>query len=123
MQMRLLVTAVAVMLVSACSTAVAEINLEGSSCEGLPINSFEGRFPPTVKRLVFAAAMLGPFVELWQAGSRPALPRRPEHVIIYSLPDLPLIIVYEQGRCVIAYLTIDSVFLWRWLRPRIGWRV
>ncbi len=121
--MRLLATAMTVMLVSACSTAAAEIDFEGSSCEGLSINSFESRFPSNINRLVFAAAMLGPFVELWHAGSRPALPRRPEHVIIYSLPDLPLIIVYEQGHCIIAYLTIDSAFLWRWLRPRIGWRV
>jgi hypothetical protein len=67
--------------------------------------------------------MLGPFVELWQAGARPALPKRPERVIIYAVPDLPLIIGYEEGHCIIAYLSIDSDFLWRWLRPRLGWQV
>lgn len=123
MQIRLLVTAVTVMLVSACSTAAAAIDLKGPSCEGLSVPSFESRFPPSVKRLVIKTSMLGPFVELWQAGSRPALPKRPERVIIYALPDLPLVVGYEEGHCIIAYLTIDSGFLWRWLRPRLGWQV
>ena len=120
---RLPVTFVTVMLISACTTAAAEIDLEEAACKGQSINSFESRFPAIVKRLVVDAAMLGPFVELWQAGSRPALPKRPERVIIYALPDLPLVIGYEEGHCIIAYLTVDSSFLWRWLRPRLGWKV
>lgn len=125
MQMRLLVTVLTLMMVSACSTAAAEIEIEikGSRCEGLSVNHFESRFPETVKRLVVNTSMLGPFVELWQAGLRPALPKRPEHVIIYALPNLPLVIGYEEGHCIIAYLTVDSASLWRWLRPRLGWQV
>ena len=121
--MRLLVTITALMLVSACSSAAAEIDLRGPSCDGPSIGNFESLFPSTVKRLVVNTAMLGPFVELWEAGSRPALSRHPEHVIIYAMPDLPLIVVYEEARCIIAYLTIDITFLWQWLRPRIGWQV
>lgn len=123
MQIRLLAAVVTVMLVSAYSTAAAEIEIKRPGCKGLSLNRFESRFPPTVKRLVVNSAMLGPFVELWQAGSRPALPKRPERVIIYALPELPLVIGYEEGYCIIAYLTVDSSFLWRWLRPRLGWQV
>lgn len=123
MQIRLLATVVTVMLVFAYSTVAAEIEIKRPGCDGLSLNRFESRFPATVKRLVIASAMLGPFVELWHAGSRPALPTRPERVIIYALPDLPLVIGYEEGHCIIAYLTVDSSFLWRWLRPRLGWQV
>lgn len=123
MQTRSLVTVVALMLISACSTAVAEINLSGPRCQGLSLDQFESRFPETTRRLIVDASMLGPFVELWHAGARPDLPKRPEQVIIYSLPKLPLIIAYEQGNCIIAYLTVDSDFLWRWLRARLGWKI
>ena len=123
MQTSLLITVVTVMLISACRADASEIDPTKLDCDGPSLENFESRFPANVKRLVIERAMLGPFVELWQAGSRPVLSRRPERVIIYALPNLPLVIGYEQGHCIIAYLTVDSSFLWRWLRPRLGWQV
>lgn len=93
------------------------------SCTGLPISHFESRFPTKVKRITFADTMLDTFVELWQAGSRPDLPKRPERVIIYALPGLPLIIGYQEQHCIIAYLAVDSAVLWQWLHSRLGWTV
>ena len=119
---RLLAAFMAFTLLSANASLAAEIDQAGN-CKGLSVDNFESRFPPNVRRLIMSASMLGPFVELWRAGARPALPKRPEQVIIYSLPKLPLIVAYEEQSCVIAYLTVDSAFLWRWLRPRLGWRI
>lgn len=96
---------------------------KNSSCPGLPISHFESRFPEKIKRLTFNDTMLETFVELWKAGARPDLPKRPERVIVYALPDLPLIIGYQERHCIIAYLAIDSEVLWRWLHHRIGWNV
>jgi len=123
LQTKLLVAFMTVMLISAYRTDAAEVTLKKTDCDGPSLENFESRFPTDVKRLIIDTAMLGPFVELWRAGSRPALPRRPERVIIYALPNLPLIIGYEEGHCIIAYLTMDSSVLWRWLRPRLGWQV
>ncbi len=123
MRIKLLVTVVTVMLISTCGTDAAEVDSTKPDCDGPSLENFESQFPTNVKRLVIDAAMVGPFVELWKAGSRPALPKHPERVIIYALPNLPLVIGYEEGHCVIAYLTVDSSILWRWLRPRLGWQV
>lgn len=92
------------------------------ACSGLPISLFESRFPTTIKRLTFGDGMLETFVDLWKAGSRPELPSRPERVVVYALPGLPLIIGYQEKHCVIAYLAIDSAVLWRWLRHHLGWK-
>ena len=123
MQNRLRATVTALMVVSACSAAAADIDDKTDDCEGLSLSRFESRFPASTKRLIIDTSMVGPFVELWRAGARPDLPKRPERVIIYALEDLPLVIGYEEGHCIIAYLTIDSSFLWQWLRPRFGWQV
>ncbi|MGI9487323.1 MAG: hypothetical protein ACR2RF_15890, partial [Geminicoccaceae bacterium] len=96
---------------------------ESSSCPGLPVSHFESRFPEKIKRLTFDDTMLETFVALWKAGARPDLPKRPERVVIYSLPGLPLIIGYQKQHCIIAYLAIDSKVLWRWLRQHLGWNV
>ena len=117
------VTFLVVILIHAYPTIAEELDANMSSCSGLPINHFESRFPPAVKKLAFDHSMLEPFVELWRAGARPDLPRRPERVIIYALPNLPLVIGYQERDCIIAYLTVDSDILWRWLRPRLGWNV
>lgn len=117
------VTLLVLILTHANSTIADNLDATSSSCSGLPINHFESRFPPAVKKLAFDHSMLAPFVELWRAGARPDLPRTPERVIIYALPNLPLIIGYQERNCIIAYLTVDSEVLWRWLRPRIGWNI
>ncbi len=105
------------------AVAQEELKPEGPSCPGLPVSHFESRFPEKIKRLTFDDTMLETFVELWKAGARPDLPKRPERVVIYALPGLPLIIGYQEQRCMIAYLAIDSKVLWRWLRQHLGWNV
>jgi len=110
-------------LSSTGSAGEPEVKLDNLSCKGLPVSLFEGRLPAEARRLVLDDTMLQTFVEFWNAGSRPDLPKRPERVVIYSLPGLPLIIGYQERQCIIAYLTIESDKLWRWLRPRFGWKV
>lgn len=92
-------------------------------CPGLTVTRFEQRFPKLVERFAFEQAMLQPFVELWQAGERPALPMRPERVTIYSLPGKPLVIGFMSGDCVIGLLMVERQRLWQWLRPRLGWSI
>lgn len=99
----------------------ADTDPEGVTCNGLSVEHFEQRFPETARRLVLDDAMLPTFIELWQAGARPDLPKRPERIVIYRIPGLPLIIGYQERHCIIAYLAIDSAVLWGWLRPRLGW--
>ena len=120
---RMLVAVITVMVLAMTASLAAEGDDKDRACQGLSIVRFESRLPATVRRLTITSAMLGPFVELWKTGARPALPNRPERVVIYALPDLPFIVGYEKNGCIIAYLTIDSADLWRWLRPRLGWRI
>ncbi len=110
-------------MTSEISNAQEELKPEHSSCPGLPVSHFESRFPDKIKRLTFDDSMLETFVELWKAGARPDLPKPPERVVIYALPGLPLIIGYQERNCIIAYLTIDSEVLKRWLYLHLGWNV
>ena len=112
-----------VALTSKAAIVDANTPSQAASCPGLPVGQFESRFPAKAKRLTFNNAMLETFVELWKAGSRPDLPRRPERIVIYSLPGLPLIIGYQEGHCIIAYLAVNSADLWRWLHRHLGWNV
>jgi len=116
-----MVAFLATLLMPKDTIAETELKPEDSLCPGLPISHFESRFPAEFKRLVFDNAMLETFVELWKAGSRPELPKRPERVVIYALPGLPLIIGYQERHCIIAYLAIDSTTLGQWLRQHLGW--
>jgi hypothetical protein len=92
-------------------------------CPGITVALFEQRFPPPAERFAIEQAMLDPFVELWRAAQRPALPVRPERVTVYALPGKPLVIGYQAGDCVIALLTVERQRFWQWLRPRFGWAV
>jgi hypothetical protein len=92
-------------------------------CPGITVAMFEQRFPQPMERFAFEHAMLDPFVELWQAGHRPALPVRPERVTIYAVPGKPLVIGYQAGDCVIGLLAVERQRFWQWLRPRFGWAV
>lgn len=118
-----MVALLAALSIPGSSIADEDTKLDGAACPGLPVNHFESRFPAKVKRITFDDAMLETFVELWKAGSRPALPKRPERVVIYALPGLPLIIGYQERHCIIAYLAVDSAVLWRWLQRRLGWTI
>jgi hypothetical protein len=118
-----MVAFIAVALLSDIARAEDELEADPLTCRGLSVSLFERRFPDKVKRLTFKDTMLQTFVELWNSGSRPDLPKRPERVVIYALPGLPLIIGYQERHCLIAYLAVDSAELWRWLRPRLGWKV
>jgi len=92
-------------------------------CPGIAVTLFEQRLPIRARRYAFEHGLLKPFVELWQSGGRPALPARPERVMVYSLPGHPLLIGYQRGACVIASLSVERERLWRWLGPRIGWNI
>ena len=116
-----MVTLLAALTTSDALPARQEATPPELSCSGLPISLFESRFPATIKRLTFRDTMLETFLDLWKAGSRPDLPKRPERVVVYALPGLPLIVGYQEKHCVIAYLAIDSAVLWRWLRHHLGW--
>ncbi len=118
-----MVALVAAILIARPTMAETGIEDTGSSCPGLSVGHFEDRFPDQVRRLTLNDAMLHTFIELWNAGARPALPAQPERIVIYALPGLPLIIGYQKRHCIIAYLAVDSTVLWRWLGPRLGWRV
>jgi len=101
--------------------AKTDLPSDTTVCPGLPISHFESRFPAEFKRLTFDSFMLDTFVQLWKSGARPELPKRPERVVIYALPELPLIIGFQEKNCIIAYLAIDSTVLWRWLQQHLGW--
>jgi hypothetical protein len=115
------------LLISIAATPVARLAAEqkatGKICPGVAVTSFEQRLPDRAKRYAFEHAMLKPFVDLWQSGQRPALPVRPERVMVYSVPGQPFLIGYQNGACVIASLAVDRERLWQWLGPRIGWTI
>lgn len=113
----------AALLTSKSAIAQAPATSESSSCPGLPVSLFESRFPTEFKRLAMTDDLVEPFVEFWKAGSRPDFPRRPERVVLYALPGLPLIIGYQERHCIIGYLAVDSAVLWRWLQRHLGWMV
>ena len=112
-----LTSALNVQLAMANTTIPSQENV----CTGLPTSLFESKFPAETRRLTLSGDMLETFVDLWKAGSRPSLPKRPERIAIYTLPGFPVIIAYQDRHCLIAYLAIDSKVLWRWLRIRLGW--
>lgn len=92
-------------------------------CRGIAVTSFEQRLPNHVRRYAFEDGLLKPFVDLWQSGQRPALPARPERVMVYSVPGHPFLIGYQSGACVLAALSMDRERLLQWLGPRIGWTI
>ncbi|MGH6943122.1 MAG: hypothetical protein ACREH6_02735 [Geminicoccaceae bacterium] len=65
--------------------------------------------------------MLEPFVRLWRSGNRPELPIRPEKVTVYALPHHPFLVGYQNGGCLIGFLSVGREQFLRWLRPQIGW--
>jgi hypothetical protein len=115
------------LLISITSIPTARLAAEQKAareiCPGIAVGLFEQRFPSRVRRYAFDHGLLKPFVELWRSGRRPALPARPERVIVYSVPGHPFLIGYQSGTCVIASLSVDRERLWRWLGPRIGWTI
>ena len=114
-------TLLASTLLFATAPARAEPETSARACPGITVARFEQRFPQSMERFAFEHAMLEPFVELWQAGRRPALPLPPERVTVYALPGKPLVIGYQSGDCVIALLTVERQRFWQLLRPRFGW--
>jgi hypothetical protein len=107
----------------AAAAARAQPDAGARLCPGITVAMFEQRFPQPVERFAFEHAMLDPFVELWRAGQRAALPVRPERVTVYALPGKPLVLGYQAGDCVIGLLAIERERFWQWLRPRFGWAV
>jgi hypothetical protein len=101
----------------------AEQDAARKMCPGIAVALFEQRLPSQVRRYEFEHGLLKPFLELWQSGRRPALPTKPERVMVYSMPGHPILIGYQSGTCVIASLAVDRERLWRWLGPRIGWTI
>jgi hypothetical protein len=110
-------------LLFAPASGRAQPEAKACLCPGIAVALFEQRFPQLAERFAFEHAMLDPFLELWRAGERPALPLPPERVTVYALPGKPLVIGYQAGDCVIALLTVERQRFWQWLRPRFGWPV
>ena len=109
------------------STPVARLKAEQTGeealCPGIAVTLFEHLIPNEARRYPFEHALLKPFVELWQSGTRPALPVRPERVTVYAVPGHPFLVGYQSGGCVIASLAIERDRLVQWLGPRIGWTI
>ena len=105
-----------------CSDAKAT-EPQDAACLGIPVTVFDSRLPANVGRVSFEQPMIGPFVEFWNAETRPDLPFRPERVTLYAPPGIKLMIGFERRSCVFAVLAVDGVLLWRWLQPRIGWQI
>lgn len=120
---RLLAIALLISMTSIPSARLAAEQVTKEICRGIAVTLFEQRLPLRVRRYAFEEGLLKPFVELWQSGQRPALPTRPERVMVYSVPGHPLLIGYQSGGCVIASLSVERERLWRWLGPRIGWTI
>jgi hypothetical protein len=120
---RLLAIALLISMTSIPSARLAAEQVTQEICPGIAVTLFEQRLPLRVRRYAFEHGLLKPFVELWQSGQRPALPARPERVMVYSIPGYPLLIGYQSEGCVIASLSVDRERLWRWLGPRIGWMI
>ena len=120
---RLLAIALLISMTSIPSAQLAAEQVTQEICPGIAVTLFEQRLPLRVRRYAFEHRLLKPFVELWQSGQRPALPARPERVMVYSIPGYPLLIGYQSEGCVIASLSVDRERLWRWLGPRIGWMI
>jgi hypothetical protein len=115
------------LLISITSTPTARLLADQERateiCPGIAVALFERRLPSEARRYEFEHALLKPLVELWHSGRRPALPARPERVMVYAVPGHPFLIGYQSGACVIASLSVDRDRLWRWLGPRIGWTI
>jgi hypothetical protein len=93
------------------------------ACPGISADLFDQKIPQRVRRYAFDHGMLEPFMRLWQASRRPEFPLRPERVTIYDLPDRPVLIGYQSGGCMIAFLSVDRQRFLRWLRPQLGWSI
>jgi hypothetical protein len=113
----------ALALLSVAAPAIAEPELPARVCPGVDLVAFERRFPEQVRRYAFDRALLEPFMRLWLSGRRPALPVAPERVTVYALPKGPYLVGYQNGGCVIAFLSVERAQLWKWLRPHFGWSV
>jgi hypothetical protein len=118
----------ALILLSLLVTILAPVSEAAEStaapaCPGISADLFDQRVPQQVRRYAFAAGMLEPFVRLWHAAERPEFPVRPEKVTIYDLPMRPLLIGYQSGDCMIAFLSVDRPRFLRWLRPQLGWSI
>lgn len=94
-----------------------------TGCRGLAVGQLELRLEGEVQRYVLGPDMVPPFVQLWVASRRTALPARPETVTVYAKPDQPLMVAYHSDGCVLALLTIERGQLWELLRRRLGWVV
>jgi hypothetical protein len=101
--------------------ALAATKAASSTCPGIAVALFEQKVSEKAQRFALDRAMVEPFVALWHAARRPAMPARPERVTVYALPGKPFLIGYQRGDCVIAFLSIDRQRLLQWLRPQIGW--
>ena len=112
--------ALALLALSCPVESVAQPASMADACPGIAISSFERRIPEQIQRYEFHRAMLEPFVQLWHAAQRPDLPMRPERVTVYAAPGRPLLVGYERGDCMIAFLAVERQRLLQWLRPRLG---
>jgi hypothetical protein len=93
------------------------------ACPGISADLFDRKIPQQVRRYAFDHGMLEPFVRLWRAGQRPDFPVRPEKVTVYDLTNRPVLIGYQSGDCMIAFLSVDRQRFFQWLRPQLGWSI
>lgn len=96
-------------------------------CRGPSVDKIEARLAPSMngdgRRHVLAPDMVRPFVHVWIASRRTALPAMPTRITVYTRPEQPLLVAYHRDGCVLALLTIDRTALWELLRRRLGWVV
>lgn len=93
------------------------------ACPGISADRFDRKVPAQVRRYAFDDRMLEPFMRLWRAARRPNLPVPPEKVTVYDQSDRPVLIGYQTGDCMVAFLSIDRQQFFQWLRPQLGWSI
>lgn len=110
-----------IVLVPAMAAAEPSSSL---ACPGISADRFDRKVPPQVRRYAFDDRMLEPFMRLWRAARRPDLPAAPEKVTVYDQSsNRPVLIGYQTGGCMIAFLSVDRQHFFRWLRPQLGWSI
>jgi hypothetical protein len=103
--------------------AEAQGRPHGDVCRGPSVATIEARLADDGRRHALGPDMVSPFVHVWIASRRTALPAMPTRITVYARPDQPLLVAYHREGCVLALLTIERAALWELLRRRLGWVV
>jgi hypothetical protein len=89
------------------------------ACPALSIGELAAKLPGST-RFDFGPAELPPFLALWAAKDRKALPLAPDGVALFARSGRPILIAYGRAGCLLALLPTPPAELWRALRLHLG---